>query len=185
MNLSYYPETITENDQFLTEQEMNSAAYAATSESNVKMEEKEFSSSENGGMQVLRKENRNFPAALQESVMLFCSDPASRNAMIRFLEAENIKLAENPGTAFPEKVGEEVALFLIDSATFNNKEQFCRQLAERYPDLPIVCMDEPSTDVEIRKRIARFIFACIIKPLYFPRFLNGHNLIEQAFFQIV
>ncbi len=166
MNLSYYPEAISGNrEQYLSGQAVETKAYDAENEEAVRTESAGFSVAGSSGIpQVLRNESRMQGHAPQETVMLFCSDPASRSAMIRFLEAENIKLADNPGTNFPEKIGEEVSAFLIDSATFGNKEQFCRQLTEKYPDLPIVCMDEPSADAETRKRMMRFVFACIIKP---------------------
>ncbi|MBR5626398.1 MAG: sigma-54-dependent Fis family transcriptional regulator, partial [Thermoguttaceae bacterium] len=59
----------------------------------------------------------------------------------------------------------EVYAILVDSTVSDiSPEMLIQQIAERYPDVPIIYMDEPSSDPERRKRIARFVYSQITKP---------------------
>lgn len=104
-------------------------------------------------------------SASPDSIMLLCNDVNSRVAMSRFFESENIhSFAIDVDSVFPESVPTDVAVFLVDSAGSPSGEQLIARLAERYPDVPVISLEEPSLEPERRRRIARMTYACIIKP---------------------
>lgn len=101
-----------------------------------------------------------------ESVLLVSSDGSSRMAMRQFFEKEKIDVIESTGAeSLQRMITPEVSVLLIDSAlTDVSPELVCQQTAERFPDLPIIYMDEPTTDPQRRARIARSVAYCVVKP---------------------
>ena len=106
-------------------------------------------------------------SAFGETVLLVSSDGSSRMAMRQFFEAEKIDVLETSGgEAMLRMITPEIAAVLIDSAlTDSVPETVCRQLQQRFPDLPVIYMDEPSTDPARRARIALSASFCVVKPV--------------------
>ena len=119
---------------------------------------------------MLRTENRSAERTrsglLPETVLLVSSDGTSRMAMRQFFEMEKIEVIETSGAeSLHRLVTPEISALLIDSAlTDVSPELVCQQVQERYPDLPVIYMDEPTTDPARRSRIARSVMFCVVKP---------------------
>ena len=101
-----------------------------------------------------------------ETVLLVSSDGSSRLAMRQFFEREKIRVVEIAHTeAIPQSITPEIAVLLIDSSLAETTaEVVCSQIRDRYPDLPVIYMDEPATDPVQRGRIARSVTFCLVKP---------------------
>ncbi len=109
---------------------------------------------------------RSVASIAADSIVVLCGDAGSRAAMRRCLEVENVGVVEaaSPETLSGLALG-EAAGFLIDSATLDaSPETLCRQLVDKYPDAPIIFMDEPTGDAERRKRLSKFVHSYIVKP---------------------
>ncbi|MBR4833281.1 MAG: response regulator [Thermoguttaceae bacterium] len=109
---------------------------------------------------------RSVASVAVDSIVVLCGDAGSRAAMRRCLEVENVGVVEAAssetlsGLALGDAAG-----FLIDSATLDaSPETLCRQLVDKYPDAPIIFMDEPTGDAERRKRLSKFVHSYIVKP---------------------
>ena len=127
------------------------------------------------GMAALRTDSR-VPECVPERVrttapcemaLLVSSDGSSRMAMRQFFEAEKIDILETAGgEATLRMISPEVSVVLVDSAlTDASPEVLCRQIQQRFPDLPVIYMDEPSADPVRRSRIALSATFCVVKPV--------------------
>lgn len=166
MSTSYYPETMAgRQEDYSGENERNSVNCAVPG---MREDKDEYLRSRQESMsQMYQNEMKSNGQQniLQESVLLFCPDPVSRSAMSRFLEMENIKVLETEnGSVIPDNLSPEVSLFLLDAASSPDVEQFSRQLVSRWPEIPIIIMEEPSSDNETRKKISKYAFATMMKP---------------------
>ncbi|MDO5579527.1 MAG: sigma-54 dependent transcriptional regulator [Planctomycetia bacterium] len=166
MSTSYYQETMPGSEvNYLEEKEgsgMNCAVSEMREEKDLYLRERQES-----GPSMQRGESRSSGQqnSIQDSVLLFCPDPVSRSAMSHFLEMENIKVSETEaGSGVPDSISSDISLFLLDAASSSDLEQFARQLVSRWPEIPIIIMEEPSADTELRKKVSKYAFAAIMKP---------------------
>lgn len=105
-------------------------------------------------------------SAAVDTIVVVCGDSGSRTAMRRCLEVENVDVVEATSvetlTTLPIS---DASGFLIDSATLDvQPETLCRQIVDKYPDAPIIFMDEPTGDAERRKRLGKIVHSYIVKP---------------------
>lgn len=169
-SISYYNgvSSISSEDEILQRESDDKGAYSSPAEtSGIVIEEERYGEPVSS---MLRSENRivERPRACPptESVLLVSSDGSSRMAMRQFFEKEKIDVIETTGAETLQRmITPDVSVLLIDSAlTDVSPELLCQQTAERFPDLPIIYMDEPSTDASRRARIARNVTYCVVKP---------------------
>ncbi|MDO4585799.1 MAG: sigma-54 dependent transcriptional regulator [Planctomycetia bacterium] len=101
-----------------------------------------------------------------EQILLISNEPSSRIAMRHLFEMENIQTVESEGNETSlKRISSDVCVILIDSVLEDgSSEVLCQQIVERFPDIPVIYMDEPSTDPSRRKRIGKMVHTCIIKP---------------------
>lgn len=177
----YTGASMTQNEELIEETSSENACRGKRNFAGTDVRPDNFSGGESGDV-LFRPENRaaeNRPSVSAETVLLVSSDGSSRMAMRQFFEMEKIAVIESGGgESLFRMMTPEVSVLLIDSAlTDTSPEMVVRQVQERFPELPIIYMDEPGTDPARRSRIVRSVAYCVVKPCE-----RGHLLavIRQA-----
>ncbi len=167
--MAYYPEsTVVSQNEFISDKEENinySSIPAKTEMDSDTYKEKGQVENDPTRMDRMFRRSETGRKSSVETVTLICSDPVSRSAMSHFLNMENINSRECTNIeALSDEIVSETSVFLVDLAPMTNGVKLCQLLSERYPDIPVIYLDEPSSDIEQRKTISRLVFSCIVKP---------------------
>lgn len=125
-----------------------------------------------------------FPASLQggryaglENVLLVCGDNMARTQMRNFLELEHYRITEASwGEEAVSMINNETSAVLIDSGSNDTQtELLCRHFIERFPEVPVVLLDEPHNDPARRKHLSQMVFVYASKPCDRSWLLNVVN----------
>ncbi len=99
------------------------------------------------------------------TVLLICGNASARTRMRHILETERFHVLE---AGWEEQafalIDRETTVVLIDSlAKRGRTDLLCQSINERFPDLPIVVMNELPEEPEFRRTIYRYAFSCLAK----------------------
>ncbi|MGL6195341.1 MAG: sigma-54-dependent transcriptional regulator [Thermoguttaceae bacterium] len=108
----------------------------------------------------------NYEANPRNGVLLVSANPQTRSTMRNVLEQEGYSVRE---AAWSEQViahvGNDISVILIDSGTKDGQTAaLCKFIASRFPEIPIVVMDDPANDLEQRRAIIKHSTSYLTKP---------------------
>ncbi len=100
-----------------------------------------------------------------DTVLLICGNASARTRMRHILETERFRVLE---AGWEEQalslIDRETSVVLIGSlAKSGRTDILCQSINERFPDLPIVVINELPEDPEFRRAIYRYAFSCLAK----------------------
>lgn len=112
---------------------------------------------------------------VHESVLLICAENSARATMRNFLETEQFRVTETTwGEQAVSLVNADTSVIVLDASEFDiQADMFCRHIAERFPDMPIIILDDPTNDPARKRGLVQMAFSYITKPCDRQRLISG------------
>ncbi len=107
------------------------------------------------------------PVSDSGEILLFVSsNTTARSALCHFLEMEHLTVrVVGWGDPVLSSIDDDVAMILVDTIARNPQvDLMCKNIFERFPNLPFVVLDDPTQEQNQRRRAFHFADAYLVKP---------------------